>query len=521
MVRDNNDPGLASTIAVPDHAADAVCGTLMRVRKHEGLNVGRIESSEIDTRILLQLTAVRRCAHLERVEPKDALPGAIRRIADKLSVTDRVVVDAELCLGLLREIGPPGVDLDQHYGAALAQRRNSLARHWRTLHEAFGAVDIPPAPTARAVRGGRYEVPAFVALAKLLTTLSDPGGRERDAVVVIGDAVIDHILEVDHFPRPGMSMWGKDSGSRPGGKGLNRAVALARLNLDARLLAAIGDDDEGLEILHYLDSEHVDTSLIKVEALERTPVTTVVTPADGDYSSIAIKKGRTRLTSSDLELAPIRHAITCAAAVVLTFEQSDSVIEKVLEIVGAVNDSSAGSESPWVVVNVSPPRPPTQYMRDHLAVIDYLVGSSDDLARLRPDLPDGAVAEALLNDGVGTVCEIDRSQCTVHRRGLGAIEVDRFGTAVSNVAGAASAFSSALTSRLVKNARPAETADFVWATAAMATLIRRDAGAHPVESVPDGMPSEASIDEMVESTPVGDGRGPDADAATPPRRSAP
>lgn len=500
MGKDSAEAGLASTIAITDHAADAVCGKLMQVRKNAGLSEGLNAASEIDARILLQLTVVRRCAFVEGIKPEVALPETIRHLARRLSVTDRIVVDAELGLGLLQGNGPPGVDLAMHYGAVLSKRRISLARHWRTLHEAFGAQDVPAAPSARAVRGGRYEVPAFEALAKLLTSLSDPYDGAPSAIVIIGDAVIDHILEVEHFPRPGTSMWGEDSGSRPGGKGLNRAVALARLELDARLLAAIGDDGEGREILDYLTREKVDTSLIKVEPSKRTPVTTVVTPADGDYSSIAIKKGRTRLTVSDLDLAPTRHAITGAAAVVLTFEQTDKVIEKVLEIVGVVKGSSPGPGSPWVIVNVSPPRPLTPYMREHLSGIDYLVGSSDDLEMLRPDLPGDTVAEALVNDGVGTVCQIDRSQCIVHRRGLDAIEVDRFGTSVSNVAGAASAFSSALTSKLVKQARPADTGDFDWATAAMATMIQRASGRHPVESVPDGMPFEQSINAMVGRT---------------------
>ncbi|MVU82458.1 hypothetical protein GPX89_35160 [Nocardia sp. ET3-3] len=503
MTRANNDPGLASAFATPDHAADAVCGTLMRVRKHQGLEVDRIETSEIDISGLLRLNVIRRCAHLEQEEPQHALLAAVRAIAGRLSVTDRVVVDAELRLGLLRDTDRADLDLDldQLYGAALAGRRRSLSRNWRALHEALGAHEIPPAPTERAMRGGKYELPAFTALAKLLTSLSDLGDGEPNSVVVVGDAVIDHILEVEHFPRPGTAMWGTDSGSRPGGKGLNRAVALARLNLDARLLAAIGDDDEGQQILDYLASEKVDTSLIKVELRKRTPVTTVVNPADGEYASIAIKKGRTRLNSSDFELPAIQHAIRTAAAVVLTFEQTNNVIEKVLETVDALKNSEPAA-APWLIVNVSPPRPLTPAMLEHLSAINYLVGSSDDLASLRPDLSAADIAAELLTGGVGSVCEIDRSQCTVHRRGLDAIEVDPFGTSVTNVAGAASAFSSALTSRLVTNARPADTADFEWATAAMTMLIRHATKTHAVESVTDGMPSAESVDKLVRSTPA-------------------
>ncbi|GAB2538879.1 PfkB family carbohydrate kinase [Nocardia heshunensis] len=495
-------------IAMPDHAWDAVRGTLLQFRKHQGLGVARIGNGEIDTRILLQLNVVRRCAYIGQTDPSAALPSAIRRVVRKLSVTDRVVVDAELCLGLMRENHPPDVDVDQLYSATLAERRNALVRNWQILHQVLGAVDHPPALSARALRGGGHEMAAFAALATLLTTLSDPGDGEPDVVVVIGDAVIDHILEVDHFPTPGTVMWGTDSGTRPGGKGLNCAVALARLSLDTRMLAAIGDDDEGREVLDYLASERVDTSLIRVDPQAYTPITTVVSPADGDYSVIAIAQGRTRLTTADLEHAPIRHAISSAAAVVLTFEHSDRVIEEVLKSVGALKDSSSSAGSPWLIVIFSPSRPLTPAVMAHFSAIDYLVGTWHDLAKLHPELPAvdvpvQAVASRLLTEGVGTVCVIDRSQCIVHRRGPDAVEVDRFATSTPSIAGTASAFSAALTSRLVSNAHSADTADFVWATAAMATLIGRASGAGAVDHVGDAIPSAQSIDEPMRNAPGG------------------
>ncbi|MGW5111157.1 carbohydrate kinase family protein [Nocardia sp. NPDC004123] len=508
MATDNIPHGPGAAIVAPDNAVFAVVAVLKSLRTRAGLRSGRIQKTQVDTRSLLRLSVVRRYAHLGGTTSEGALTEALRHAACKLDSTDRLIVDAELCLGLFGDANrPQGIDLAKLYGEKLMDRRRYLTLHWRRLHEAVGATAIPAAPSVRTIRDAPEEK-AFTALATLLTSESDPEAAERQTVTIIGDAVMDMAVETDHFPAPGIDMWG-DFRRRPGGKGLTRAVALSRLGLDTRLLTAIGQDSEGAEILEYLAQEGVDTSLIKVVPGASTPVTVVITPQDGaDYTNIAAKAGRTQLASADLEVASNLQAITDVTAVVLTFEQSVAVIERALEAVSAQNNAVDAASSPWLIVNATPKRPLTHAMSVNLSAIDYLVGSPEELAALRPDEPPETVAAWLLKRGVGAVVVIERSRCTIHHPGARTVEVSRFDNPMPGVTGAASAFSAALTYRLVTHDRCAETADFVWATAAMADLIRRAAQVPAGRPAPAAMPSADAIDAIVAGRP-------DADASTP------
>ncbi|MEC3956328.1 PfkB family carbohydrate kinase [Nocardia sp. CDC153] len=496
MATGNLPLGPESAMIAPDDTVLAVTAALKSLRKRSGLVPGRVHRTQVDLRSLLRLSVVRHYAHRGKTTPEVALLEAIRHVACNLEVTDRLIVDAELCLGMLRDHPPAGIDLRQFYATELTARRRYLTLHWRRLHEALGATTIPGAPSVRTLREAPEER-AFTALATLLTSASDPEAAERKTVTIIGDAVMDMIVEVDNFPRRGVPMWG-DFRRRPGGKGLKRAVTLAKLGLETRLLTAIGNDREGREILDYLAREGVDTSLIKMVSELSTPVTIMIEAADGEeYTPIAAKRGRTQLASSDLDQAANLQALTDVKAVLLTFEQSVPVIERTLEAVGAQKNTTTAPGPPWLVVNVAPQRPLTAAMSAHLSAIDHLVGSPDEIAALRPDQPPESVAGWLLDRGVGSVCVIERSRCTIHRAGAGTIEVCFFDNDYPGVSGAASAFSSALTYRLVSLDRAAVPADFEWATAAMADLNLRAARMPPGHGTPDTMAAADAIDAIV------------------------
>ncbi|MGW4245951.1 carbohydrate kinase family protein [Nocardia sp. NPDC004722] len=497
--------------AAQDNDVRAVRDTLLQLRKRTGLGGDRARPVDIDA--LLGLVIVRRYAHLSGLEPEAALPHVLRYITGKLPPAQRLIVDAELNLGMLADQLSVEV-AEQLYSPDLGPRRECLAQRWADLH---GLLGVPVAHRVRSERAlrGRLEEVAFTTLARGLTYQSVipmseiPSAIPRPTVVVIGDAVMDMIVEVDAFPRPGVDMWG-DFRRCPGGKGLKRAVALAGLGLDSRLLTAIGKDDEGIEILEYLADQGVDTSLVKAVPGASTPVTIAIETDDGTESSyIAAKVGRIQLTAADFDVASNLQAISDVKAVLLTFEQSVPVIERTLEVVGTQKDAVARSKAPWLIVNVRPQRPLTHAMKVYLSAIDYLVGSPDELAALRPDLSPDSVVSWLLRRGVGAVCVLERSRCTVHRADVRTQEVSRFANPLPLVAGAASAFLAALTYRVVTRDGDAETDDFEWATAAMADLIWRVAQAPRGRSVADTLSSPDRIDAIVAGEPDADAPGSD------------
>lgn len=474
----------------------AVRGILSRLRKRSGLSPDRLRSTEIDITTLLELSVVRRHAHLAGISAEDALPVVIGHLAQQLTPTQRLIVDAELCLGLLRDQPPDGIDLTELYGSDLGERRNYVAERWRQLHEALGATDIPPTPTPRTLRGAP-ETAAFTALARRLTSGSvvdsarlaqlnqsdnDPTARQA-TVVVVGDAAFDQIFVVERYPVPGSSDWA-DLDQNPGGKGLNRVVALARLGLDARLIAAVGDDGNGSTILRYLRKEEVDTSLVSVRSGASTPMALVIMTLSGEYSSLAVKHDRIRLTETDIESPAITHALTESAAILLTFEQSNDVMIKVLSI------AQAADPRPWVILNVSPPKLLGWKLQEHLGAVDYLIATAVELAGMWPDGSTDSAIRKLLGKGVGAVVVIDEAQCSVHTHDT-QFAVPRTTGGPPGSLGAVAAFAAALTYRLVTQHRAADVADFTWATTAMAAT--RSNANNP----PDSMPSVPEIDRAM------------------------
>lgn len=483
----------------------AVRNILTRLCKRSGLSSDRLRSTEIDVLPLLDLLAVRQYARRAGIDREEAVLPLVRDLALRLDPTDRLVVDAELSLGLLRENPPAGVDPNRLYAGDLGERREYLAEQWAVLHEAVGAQPVPDTLTVRSLRGAP-ERRAFTELAAQLATASVFDGahvvdfREPartvaaeavtadspGVVTVIGDAVIDHMYVVDRIPGPGGTTRGSYR-EHPGGKGLARAVAAARLGLRVRLISAVGDDDAGGRILEYLRSERVDTELVKVVPYAPTPVTAVIVAGTGAASTIGCKDERIRLSAQDLRSDAIRSAIAASEAVLLTFEQPTGVIEQVMGQLRSL------PQRPLVVVHPAPRLDRPQYLYQHLGVVDYLVGGDKDLHALA--MASGGAptngeqtATRLRALGVGAVCAIQDFRCAVWSDQL-SDRFQPFPTALDDSVGAHAAFSAALVYRLVSTRRPAARKDYVWATAAMVAT-------QSIGDVPGAMPLVSEVERI-------------------------
>ncbi|WP_194818777.1 PfkB family carbohydrate kinase [Nocardia sp. XZ_19_385] len=481
-----------------DSATAAVRNILTRLGKHRGLvdSEGRLRRTVVDVEPLLGQQAVRDRAYREGAEPEQVVPTVVRDLARQLPPTERLIADAALSLGLLRDNPPAGADLDGFYGADLGQRREFLTENWQLLHTHLRVDPIPEPPTVRSLRS-THEHRAVTMLAGLLTSQSGYRGTatsaamletvakrrhtrtEMGVVTVIGDAVIDHIYRTDLMPSAeGPPARGRFE-EQIGGKGLNRAIAAARLGYQVRLLAAVGDDLAGQRILHKLDEEHVDTELVKTVRGEPTPIAAVIIDAAGGMGTIGRVDDAVRLSREDLKQPSARQAILESDALLMTFEQPLAVIEQVLEMVRLASDP------PWVLVQPTPPLDVPQYLYRHLSQIDYLIGTRRELASLlTPGDRTGRSAlgtraseagnggtetvQQLLAMGVATVCTAEGFRCQVRSAGLD-IDIARpMAAQLDESPGARAAFTAALAARLVTNDREAERADFEWATAAMA-----------------------------------------------------
>ncbi|WP_228000534.1 PfkB family carbohydrate kinase [Nocardia australiensis] len=480
----------------------AIRNILTRLCKYSGLSSDRLRSTEIDVAPLLELVVVRQRAHRTGAAPEESVIPVVRDMARRLQPTDRLIADAALSLGLLRESSPDGIDLERLYAENLGQRREYLAEQWQRLHDSLGAEVVPEAPTVKRLRTSS-EHEAFTALAGLLAgdrsyTIPAPGPTPKivvsltdsqpraGRVTVVGDAVIDHLYRVDRHPSVDAPAHGIFE-EHPGGKGLNRAVAAARLGLEVHIISALGDDENGRRILEYLDHAGVHSELIKSVPLAPSPITAVITTANGEMALIGCQNHRVRLEAADLLRPDARAAIGGSDVVLLTFEHAVGVVEQVLEMVSALRPK------PRLIVCPTPNLPVPQDLYRYLHMVDYLVGSAEELAKMIPDVTTASsedVAGRLRGLGVRAVCTVGGFRCEMRSDYLSA-DITHYPRALKNAPGAAAAFSAALAYRVVASDGPLQAKDLDWATAAM--LLTQKLG-----DVPSTMPLTADIDEIVE-----------------------
>lgn len=83
------------------------------------------------------------------------------------------------------------------------------------------------------------------------------------SLLVVGSANADLVVRAPHLPAPGETVLGGDFAVGNGGKGANQAVAAARLGLGVSLVAAVGKDAYGDQLVAGLVAEGVDVSGVR------------------------------------------------------------------------------------------------------------------------------------------------------------------------------------------------------------------------------------------------------------------
>lgn len=100
-------------------------------------------------------------------------------------------------------------------------------------------------------------------------------------VVVFGSLNMDLTIQCDRMPLAGETVEGSNFLSNPGGKGGNQAVAAAKSKAPTRMIACVGEDVFGREILEGLKEYRVDCEAVRVSSREQTGVA-MITCHEGD-----------------------------------------------------------------------------------------------------------------------------------------------------------------------------------------------------------------------------------------------
>jgi ribokinase len=134
-------------------------------------------------------------------------------------------------------------------------------------------------------------------------------------VVVVGSCNLDLVSTTTHLPLPGETLRTIAYAEHAGGKGLNQAVACARMGARTAFIGCVGNDSAGTMLRELLNSEGIDTSqlvtvdaptgraFITVDALgENTIVIVAGANAHVGNSAITVPKSKVLLTQLEIPL---------------------------------------------------------------------------------------------------------------------------------------------------------------------------------------------------------------------------
>ncbi len=150
------------------------------------------------------------------------------------------------------------------------------------------------------------------------------------SIVVTGSVNVDFILRVGALPRPNETIHGHDMAVAIGGKGLNQAVACARLGTPTAMIAAIGDDNFGVQANAYLSANDVDTAKVSALGGVATGVANIFVADDGQNMIVVTPGANGRLTPSMVDAAET--TIASAKAMIVQLETPLETVRRALEV---------------------------------------------------------------------------------------------------------------------------------------------------------------------------------------------
>jgi ribokinase len=116
-------------------------------------------------------------------------------------------------------------------------------------------------------------------------------------VLVAGSLHLDIVLDTPRLPRLDETLIGRAVHYRPGGKGLNQALAAARMGAVTAMAGAVGSDAFAQTLLAALDAGGVDRS--RVAALPgASGMSAALVQPDGDYAAVVVSAANLGFTGA-------------------------------------------------------------------------------------------------------------------------------------------------------------------------------------------------------------------------------
>ncbi|HRS90870.1 MAG TPA: ribokinase [Candidatus Marinimicrobia bacterium] len=217
----------------------------------------------------------------------------------------------------------------------------------------------------------------------------------KNSVIIVGSANMDLVAQVDRYPQPGETVFGKKFGIYPGGKGANQAVACAKLGADTIFIGKMGDDIFRDRLVNNMESNGVHMEEIFIDSETPTGVALIYVDADGQNEIVVVSGSNMRLTERDIrskeKLFERAKIVLCQLEIPLSAVEAAAILAKKNGAVFILN-----------------PAPACKLPASLLNGIDFLIPNEIELSFLTgQSVTDRASvissSRKLINTGVGNV----------------------------------------------------------------------------------------------------------------------
>ena len=278
-------------------------------------------------------------------------------------------------------------------------------------------------------------------------------------VVVVGSANLDLVATLDHLPKPGETIVALDYAEHAGGKGVNQAVACARMGARTAFVGCVGNDDAGTFLRGVLENEGIDTTMLRVVDMP-TGRAFINVDSRGENEIVVVSGANTQVGVAQNPLVlPTSHVLLMQLEIPL------ATVSAALTL--------ARKSGTLTVLNPAPYKSLTD---DVLSLVDVIVPNETESAAC-------GGTNALLKAGVATVVTTLGEKGAVINTASSETSIAPHKVVAVDTVGAGDAFIGALSAELARGAAISDAASVGAVAGALATTVHGAVPSLPKQDV--------------------------------------